>query len=296
MKIFLAVIVGVAVIGCATVCDAAPTTPQLVYTNKMRFRIPYRFDAAEMRKIGAREIRLYLSVNQGLRWQLIQTVTPVAGRFDFQATGDGEYWFAVRTADVRGILHPQQTIVQPGLKVVVDTKQPILNIVLKQFQPGTVRLEWSASDAHLDLSSLRLEYIQPGWQSWKQVAVTPQATGQTSWKVHGGGLVAVRGQIRDAASNETTAQYRAKIVPVKQAGPKPSVPDFSKPIASSANVDNPFQQSRNQPIPQPKPLLPLSTVSPLQQEMALSAKPDFAEPRILSNGFEKTISDKNKFA
>jgi hypothetical protein len=296
MKTFLAVIVGVVVIGGATECDADPISSQPVYTNKLRFRIPYRFDAAEMRKIRAREIRLYLSVNQGDRWELIQIVTPVAGHFDFQATGDGEYWFAVRTKDARGLLHPQQAVIQPGLKVVVDTKQPMLNILLKQFQPGTVRLEWSALDAHLDLSSLRLEYIQPGWPSWKQVAVTPQATGQTSWKVQGGGLVAVRGQIRDTASNETTAQNRKRIIPAKQVEPKPSVPDFSQPIASSENTGKQFQQSRNHPTPQPKPLLSLPTVSSLLKEKATSDKQAFTKPEVLSNGFEKTIPDKSKLA
>jgi hypothetical protein len=300
MKTLLAVIVGVVAIGFGAVCDAAPISSQPVYTNKLRFRIPYRFDAAEMRTIGAREIRLFLSVNQGLRWQHIQTVTPVAGHFEFQATGDGKYWFAVRTVDTRGRLHPQQAVIQPGLKVVVDTKQPILNIVLKQFQPGTVRLEWSALDAHLDLSSLRLEYIQPGWQSWKQVAVTPQATGQTSWKVHGGGLVAVRGHIRDSASNETMAQNRVQIVPVRQIVPKPSVPDFSQPIASSGNAGKQFQQTRNRTAPQSnpvaKPRSPLPTVPPFKEETASSNKPNRRESNILSNGFEKTIPDTNTFA
>ena len=48
---------------CGVVSDlhAAPPIAKPIYTNKPRFRIPYQFDAEEMRKLGAREIRLYVS-------------------------------------------------------------------------------------------------------------------------------------------------------------------------------------------------------------------------------------------
>ena len=42
-----------------------------------------------MQRLGAREIRLLVSVDHGVRWQHAQSVRPEAGRFEFQANADG---------------------------------------------------------------------------------------------------------------------------------------------------------------------------------------------------------------
>ena len=42
----------------------APTAKPL-YTQKPRFRIPFQFDAAEMRRLGAVEIQLFVSTDAG---------------------------------------------------------------------------------------------------------------------------------------------------------------------------------------------------------------------------------------
>ena len=102
----------------------APEAVEPVYTNKARFRIPFRYDAAEMQRIGAKEIRLYLSVDQGNTWRLSRQSNPQAGRFDFEAPTPGEYWFAVRTLDAQNQLYPATKVLTAGLKVIVDTTPP----------------------------------------------------------------------------------------------------------------------------------------------------------------------------
>jgi hypothetical protein len=215
---------------------SASNLPEPIYTSRQAFRIPYQYDPQEIARLGAKEVRLYVSQNRGGQWQAIQKVNPQAGKFDFQASGDGEYWFAVQTVAQDGELHPGGSVFQPGLIVIVDTTKPSLQIDLKQIEPGRIAMQWSISDASIDTASIVLEFTQTGMADWQQIPVKPSTTCQTSWAIPGGGLVAVRGRVRDSAGNEAQSQYQVDITPV---GEKPSaptgVPDFNSPIASGPN-------------------------------------------------------------
>lgn len=92
-----------------------------VYASQRSFRIPFRVDAAQMARLGAREVQLYASRDGGQNWQYVQSVPPEASYFDFCAPADGQYWFAVKTRDGDGQLHPPGEF-QAGLKVVVATQ------------------------------------------------------------------------------------------------------------------------------------------------------------------------------
>jgi len=233
MKSVTTIVLGLTAICWAAVCQAASGPVQPVFTKQTRFRIPFRYDAAEMQRLGAREIRLYTSYDRGVRWQHVQSVRPDTGRFDFRARGDGEYWFAVRTLDAHNQLHPPGNIIEAGLKVVVDTKPPVLEINLIQTAPGQVQLAWDSSDENLDPTKLRLEYIQAGAANWQQVSIVPQPSGQTSWSVPQGGFVAVRGSVSDRAANVGRAQQQIQIGPARPDGPRPTGVDLRKPIAAT---------------------------------------------------------------
>lgn len=214
-----------------------------VYTNKTKFRIPFRYDPAELQQMGAREIRLFLSRDRGLSWQQVQSVPPDAGKFNFQAPNDGEYWFVVRTLDSRNRLQPEGSTMEPGLQVIVDTALPSLRLDLKQSAPGKVQLAWTATDDNLDPTQLRLEYLQPGATAWQPVGVVPKPTGQTQWSVPHGGVVAVRGSVSDFARNVGQDQAQVRIAagdPRSRTG----VPDLRQPIASP---DNPLGVAANSP-------------------------------------------------
>ncbi len=232
MKATCTIWLGVLVAVLAAVGEAAPIPAGPVYTNKPRFKIPFRYDAAEMQTLGAKEIRLYVSRDRGVNWQLIQSVSPDSGKFNFQAPADGEYWFNVKTLDSKDRLHPEINPTEPGLQVVVDSIPPSLKLELKQPSPGRVQLNWNAADEHLDPAQLRLEYIQPGTPNWQAVSIVPKASGQTEWTIPQGGVVAVRGTIADLARNAAQDQAQVVIAPADQAVPRPAVPDFRQPIAS----------------------------------------------------------------
>jgi hypothetical protein len=205
-----------------------------VFTNKVRFRIPFRYDPAEMQRLQAREVQLYVSTDRGLRWRMVDRADPNADHFDFLASADGEYWFAVRTLDAFNRLHPTGNNIEPALKVVVDATPPVLELLLTELEPGKVELRWTAADDHLDVSKLRIEYRQPDAPEWQPAAVVPQPSGQTSWEVKNGGVVAVRGTISDLAGNTATAERELNVHPSARGLRKGSETEYRAPVAKAA--------------------------------------------------------------
>lgn len=252
-----------ATLGAATESHAGPNSLAPVYTNKTRFRIPFRYDAAELQSLGAREIRLLVSKDRGLTWNPVQTVSPDAGKFQFQAPGDGEYWFMVKTLDAQNRQYPDGNS-EPGLQVIVDTTSPRLDLALRQTAPGHVQLSWAATDANIDPTQLRLEYMQPGDTNWQTVGIVPKSNGQTEWSVPQGGLVAVQGSIADLAGNTIKSNAQAKIAPGNEPGARPGTPDVRQPIAAPNAVggSNVAMSLPNQFVPAPGTIDPFQSPNP----------------------------------
>ena len=213
-------------LSCAS---ALAQASDLVYTKEPRFRIPYHSDPAELQRLAAREIQLFVSTDRGLSWRLAQSVPPTTGKFAYEAPGHGEYWVAVRTLDGQNRLHPAGTSMTAGLKVAVDSEPPALTLALDR-TGNQVRLTWRASDPHLDPATLKLEFKQPGFDAWQPVHVIAQANGQTAWSAPASGTVAVRGSIADRAGNSHEAQADLRISETGYA-PRPSNPELEGPIA-----------------------------------------------------------------
>ncbi len=226
----------------AVACLPAASRPALAqdvnFTRQPRFRIPYHSDPTELQRLGAREVQLYVSTDRGLTWRLAQTVPPTAGKFAYDAPADGEYWFAVRTVDSGGRLHPPAGQTAPGLKVVVDSQAPDLSLSLDRTGPR-VRLSWRASDVNLDPASLRLEFKQPGMDDWQPVHVVAQAAGQTAWTAPATGTVAVRGQVLDKAGNAGTGSAELQVGNAGYA-PLPANPELEGPIADASPPTEPI--------------------------------------------------------
>jgi len=211
---------------------AADQTAGAVYTNKVRFRIPFRYDPAEMQRLQAREVQLYVSTDHGLRWRMADKAEPRSDHFDFLAPADAEYWFAVRTLDAFNRVHPAGNAIEPALKVIVDATPPVLELLLTELEPGRVELRWTAADDHLDVSKLRIEYRQPDSPEWQPAAVVPQPSGQIAWEVRTGGVVAVRGSINDLAGNSITAERELNIHPSSKDHKKGET-EYRAPVAKA---------------------------------------------------------------
>jgi hypothetical protein len=226
--------------GVCAAAQAAPPVGKTVYTNKPKFRIPYNFKAEEMKELRAKEVRLYVSSDLGVRWQPVQTQAlpqnAPQGKFPFQAPGEGEFWFCVRTLDVDNRLHPADEDVASELQVIVDLTLPQLALSLRQVAPGRVRLSWKATDDYLDPARLRLEYAQQGAGGWQAIPVVPKAVDSTEWNVPKGGMIAVRGTVGDLAGNLGQAEARVQVSPGKGTGLEG--PDFRDPVAGAEAVEN----------------------------------------------------------
>lgn len=228
--------IGIALLAIwATSGPLAHAAVKPVVTNKNRFRIPFRFDALSLQRMNARELQLFVSMNNGASWDLSQSLAPQSGKFEFHAPADGEYWFAVRTIDGAGVIHPPGPKIDAGLIVIVDSISPTLAVSLEQPAPGRVQLTWSASDANLDATTLRLEYQQAGQADWQPVSVVPTQRGSTTWSVAATGRVSVRGTISDLAGNN--GQGQAELQAQGGGGKSGPVPDLRQPIADKDSTD-----------------------------------------------------------
>ncbi|MFK7817995.1 MAG: hypothetical protein AB8G99_04710, partial [Planctomycetaceae bacterium] len=246
----------------------------VIRTKKSQFRIPFAFEREEFTRIGAQEVQLFLSTNGGESWQHVQSALPTAEKFRYNASKDGEHWFAVRTLDRNRNLYPAGKLT-PGLKVLVDTTRPDVNLQLKKSGSDRVKLSWMINDLDPDPTSLRIEY-KTDEGAWKRPRFDRGRTGSTEVTASGSDSVTVRFGVRDRAGNVGVAEKVLRINrPVaSQVSPEaslrmPSITAKSgvQAVQYSASVAGPsFAPQVQHPVqivPQPDPNpLPVMTGTP----------------------------------
>jgi hypothetical protein len=172
------------------------------FSSQNAFRIPFQTDTGDRR---IQEVLLYVSTDFGKKYQKVTTVGPNEKEFRFEARGDGWYWFTVQTRDTDGRYSPPDlNLVQPALKVCVDTKAP--TVMMRSLQPreGQVGVEWEARDENLDPTTLRIDYRAVGGD-WIPLPVKQTASGQYYWNPATNNPIETRIQVQDKAHNP--AQY-----------------------------------------------------------------------------------------
>ncbi|WP_437227365.1 hypothetical protein SH661x_000312 [Planctomicrobium sp. SH661] len=208
--------------------DAVHAEP--VYSKSRRFRIPFQFDSAELKRLGTKEVQLFVSRDGGDRWKLVEGVSPDTGKFTFEAPEDGVYWFSVKTVAASGLIYPAGPH-QAGLNVLVDSTPPQLDLNLEEVEAGRVKLSWIVQDENLDMNSLKLEFREASTDVWSVVAVRTQAQGQTTWTMTAGGQIQVRGEVADLTGNVTQASAECQLAaPI----PRNDKPDYGKPVANES--------------------------------------------------------------
>jgi beta-lactamase regulating signal transducer with metallopeptidase domain len=84
-----------------------------------RFTVPIRVDDAARGRV--KKVQIYLSTDMGQTWRLHSTVSGDFKPIDFEAPGDGHYWFTVVTLDEKGAKNPADLKeLQALLKVRVE--------------------------------------------------------------------------------------------------------------------------------------------------------------------------------
>lgn len=149
----------------ALLCAAADNLPEPIVTNELRFEIPLEIAADDP---AVAEVRLYYSADAGKTWQPANKAKPPVAGFPFQAPGDGEFWFAVRTADAAGKEDPGDPFV-PELRVIVDSVAPQVELQTERRSTGDVTLRWSCRDRGWKTDSLNLSYRTANDAPWTAV-------------------------------------------------------------------------------------------------------------------------------
>ena len=196
-------------------------------TRQNFFTIPFSAPST----VGGRpvEVHLYVSADRGRHWQLYGRERPGAGKFDFRAQRDGEYWFASRTVGTGG--QPTQQIGRPELRVLIDTVSPQIDLTASVGPSGEVQTAWHIADPHLVVESFKVYFRHSSMDPWQPVAVElPQETagsiprnalsGKTTWwpQRHGTGLE-VRAEVRDRAGNTNVVQREIQLPNIAGSGP-----------------------------------------------------------------------------
>ena len=237
--------------------DAGPQGPSYpsnppapIATRQTLFAIPFNVDPGASQASEPVEVQLYVSSDFGGTWRLYQQVPPGRKRFLFQAKGDGEYWFLIRTVDRAGQIRPRHSG-QPGLRVVVDTNPPELKLDAFRASGGQVTARWQAADPHLNLESLRIQYRPAGSTAWQTLAIDRGAVavrgitrfGEGTWLPQGAsGRLELRAQVADTAGNVTVthAQVAAEAMSTPSSNYVGSTPERSAAKeATSPPVGNP---------------------------------------------------------
>jgi hypothetical protein len=199
----------VATLGCAigvgTIAWAEGAANDKIFSRQKAFRIPFQIpDPSEQKQL--QEVQLYVARDGG-KWEKYTTSSPDVPAdkrsFIFHTEQDGEYWFAVRTLDHKGLMTPSDDAgLAPGLRVVVDSEKPKINLRPIERSNREVGVEWELQDRNLYLDSLKLEYRAEGEGVWHAVpGVVPKVIGQATWLPEFPGRITVRCQVQDRAQN-----------------------------------------------------------------------------------------------
>ncbi len=169
--------------------------------------------------MAAGRAQLYVSTDRGSHWRLYSSVPTAEKHFTFRAGGDGEFWFAICTVDRSGQVRPK-TVESPGLRVLVDTKPPVLKITARPAGGGQVTVHWEIDELNLKPNSLTIVYRPSATSPWQAVAVDPRSQdsaeamqrGDVSFQPKpGASAIPIRVEVSDVAGNTAVANALVKL-------------------------------------------------------------------------------------
>ena len=185
-------------------------------TNVGQFQIPFDVETEPGQKAEGFAV-LFGSQNGGANWEQLQSVPASQDAFMFAAPRDGRYSFAIRMTDPQGNVTPPAKNTPAELDVVVDTVSPDLKLELFESAPGQILIHWTCTDASANPETLAIEYADGTNGRWKPVTLDLVANGQAVIPAGQGSVIAVRGQISDAAGNRGEASTQLVLKGVSQA-------------------------------------------------------------------------------
>ena len=238
--------------------------PDMIAMKDRAIQIPINFNKERRHEIH--DLFLFVSTDQGLSWNQEGRAAPDKQFFPFYAQNDGVYWFAVMIVDHNGRKDPPDLRqMPPGLKVLIDTQPPVVQLRTAERVGDDVTVSWAIQEQNPVETSFRLEYRaakDPAAQ-WTPVQVTPAPSGTQTFRVNVAGAIAVRLSLQDCAQNtgqamktvgEDTGAMVAAYPPPAPVTPVPITPVSPGPSPSVGIV--PLQPEPPAPAPRLDPPAP----------------------------------------
>jgi hypothetical protein len=248
----------VALLAAGPAAAQAPKNVPTVYTNRPSFSLPVKIDDKD--RADLRELKFFVKALQGTRpneWVCLETAPATKAKFGYRAPQDGEYLFNFVSVDRAGRVYPPDLDKAPaGLRVVVDTRAPEVDVQRLPAASGEVFLQCQVRDTNPDYGAVRLDYrgIDHQWHPLESVADAPGVFRIPDRSVLGG---VVRASAVDKAGNQTVrevdmtrdqpaAMTMAVAKPIAQTMPPPAampamsvMPPMPPPLPAKLVVEKP---------------------------------------------------------
>jgi hypothetical protein len=187
---------------CVIMMAGQASPSDMVYTNLRAGQIPAEFTLPNRRE-EVREMHLYMSADKGASWNLIDRITPNKGSFTYNVGEDGEFWFHVVVINQQGLQEPKNLYnAPPKMKMIVDTRPPMLKIVSAERQGDEMVVSWEVQEQYPDAQTLKMEYRTADSQTWVPVTLSPSPVGTKRVPLNTPAPVVVRMRLKDLAGNE----------------------------------------------------------------------------------------------
>lgn len=246
---------------------AADGLPRAIPTRQSLFAIPFQMNDTSRQSRDPVRVLLYVSTNRGATWELNAQTEATKQQFLFRAGGDGEFWFILRTS-LGGEPSQPRPGEPPGLRVVVDTVPPKLDLFAERGPGGQAVVRWKIAEPNFNPESLKIQYRVGGEQPWQTVAIDrpsdaapgPDHTGEATWWQPGDWQrIEIRGEAADLAGNAAVshAQLNASLGlgGLSRPRPAPDLPPAAGPSGASRQSGLP---QLNAPGTSPNTRLPSS--------------------------------------
>jgi hypothetical protein len=205
-----------------------------VHINEAKMTIPIKYDPTKKNEI--RDLLLYVSRNKNESWEQYAVAKPETDTFfAFTAPADGEYWFQMVIVDKQGRRDPQDTRkVPPALKVVIDTKSPLITIKSLERVGDEATISWEIQEANPDWNKFIVDF-RAGDGLWTPVEARGSLTGSAKFRIGQTGPLTVRLQMMDLAGNRSEmtkdAAAPANVGSLNQTSARVNVPpDIAPPM------------------------------------------------------------------
>ena len=167
-------------------CTPGQVPTDVTIWTSPSMKIPIDYVASKKGEI--KELLLYVSPDQGVTWNSVAVADPARDtQFTFNAQADGLYWFKMVIVNKDGRREPADVFkVAADLKVLFDTKKPVVAIAAAQRVGDDVTVAWKVTEKNPDWSKFKVEYsVNTG--TWVPVPTRPEADRSAQFKVVGGG-------------------------------------------------------------------------------------------------------------